>query len=349
MGVAGYGPGMRFEETGLWQDTLELPASLAATLDASEGVAEVAALLAAPDVRRIVVTGNGAAYYIAMALWLAALEGRAGGPELVAVPGGLVAGGRFRWRDGDRLLAVSSSGEFRDVVEAIASVPRPFAAITATPGSTLGREADAVALQTVISQRAVTHTQVLAGGVAVALAVWAQVSADAELEAAVRSLPEKAAAAVAVTRVWAPAALAGIEPPPAGVVFGGGPAWAAALEAALLLKEVSRVPAEGVETREGATSASFGLAPGHLALALETTGDPALAEAERVCRDAGAVVLRCPGGALADRRVAAVTVLPSTVAVAAEVALAGGHDVDRPAWTDAYYRTARSQDPGSTT
>jgi fructoselysine-6-P-deglycase FrlB-like protein len=168
------------------------------------------------------------------------------------------------------------------------------------------------------------------------------VSGDAGLEAAARSLPEHAAAALAATRVWAPAALAAIESPPAAIVFGAGPAWAAALEAALLLKEVSRVPAEGVETREGATSASFGLAPGHLALALETADDPALAEAERVCRDAGASVLRCPGGALADRRLAAVTLLPSTVAVAAELALVGGRDVDRPAWTDAYYKTARA-------
>jgi hypothetical protein len=28
-------------------------------------------------------------------------------------------------------------------------------------------------------------------------------------------------------------------------------------------------------------------------------------------------------------------------ALAAELALAGGHDVDRPTWTDAYYETAR--------
>jgi hypothetical protein len=48
------------------------------------------------------------------------------------------------------------------------------------------------------------------------------------------------------------------------------------------------------------------------------------------------------GGAVADRRLAAITTLPAAVAVAAELALAGGHDVDRPAWTDAYYRTARA-------
>src|SRR5216117_1190528 len=112
-------------ETGLWQDVSGLPESLAAR----EGVEDVAALLGAQGVRRIVATGNGAAYYVAYALWLASLESRRG-PEVVAVPGGLVARGAFPWRDGDALLAISSSGEFRDVVEAIgAGAPRPLAAI----------------------------------------------------------------------------------------------------------------------------------------------------------------------------------------------------------------------------
>src|SRR5690349_4648681 len=86
---------VRFVDTGLWRDTCELPQSLAATLDAAEGFDDVAAVLAASGVRRVVVTGNGAAYYVALALWLASLEGSGGGPELVAVPGGLVARGRF--------------------------------------------------------------------------------------------------------------------------------------------------------------------------------------------------------------------------------------------------------------
>src|SRR6266496_1491252 len=124
-------------ETGLWQDVSELPESLAAR----DGVADTAALLGADAVRRIVATGNGAAYYVAVALWLASLEGR-GGPEVVAVPSGLVARGAFGWRPGDALLAVSSSGEFRDLVEAVdRGAPLPYAAITATPGSTLGSRA----------------------------------------------------------------------------------------------------------------------------------------------------------------------------------------------------------------
>jgi hypothetical protein len=43
------------------------------------------------------------------------------------------------------------------------------------------------------------------------------------------------------------------------------PEWAAALEAALLLNEVAGIAAEGVENREGATSAMMALQAGHLA------------------------------------------------------------------------------------
>jgi glucosamine--fructose-6-phosphate aminotransferase (isomerizing) len=335
-------PAVKHAETGLWRDVRELPAALAETLDAGDGVPEAAALLGDDGVRRVVASGNGAAYYSAFALWLASLAGTGRGPEVVAVPAGVLAAGGFRWRHGDRLLAISSSGEFRDVLAAVDAAPRPVVAITAAPGSPLARRADARALQRVRSQRAVTHTQALAGAVALALAVWARVSDDAALRRAVADAPAAAERAIAATDGWAPAAVTELAAPVAAIAFGSGPAWAAALEAALLMKEVARVPCEGAETREGATSAMFGLAPGHLAISLAGEGDPAGAEAEALCRAAGAAVARLPGIDVADPRLATVTTLPAAVALTIALAAAGGHDVDRPAWTDAYYATARS-------
>ena len=327
-------------ETGLWRDVTELPSSLAATLDARDGVADVAAVLGSDRVRRVVASGNGAAYYVAVALWLASLES-ADGPEVVAAPSGLLARGAFAWREGDALLAVSSSGEFRDLVEALdAGVPAPFAAVTATEGSTLGSRADARALVTVHRQRAVTHTQAFCGAVAAALAVWSELTSDKGLDTALRRLPDDLAGAIEPARAWAEET-AGVDPG-AAVVFGSGPAWAAALEAALLLKEVAGVPSEGVETREGATSAMMALRPGALALSLPA-GDDArlLAEAEEVCAAGGATVLRAPGGEGVDRRLAAVATFSGAVALAARIGLERGLDVDRPAWTEAYYRVAR--------
>src|SRR5262245_7080388 len=325
-------------ETGLWQDVSELPDALAETLDAREGFAEVASLLSADGVRRIVATGNGAAYYVAVALWLAALPTPA---EVVAVPSGLVARGGFRWRPGDVLLAISSSGEFRDLVEAVGSgVPRPYAAITANADSTLGAAAAARAVVRVLHPRAVTHTQAFCGAVAAGLAVLAEVTDDAGLRAAVAQIPEHAAAAVETARGWPDDADAlGAE---AAVAFGSGPAWAGALEAALLLKEVACIPAEGVETREGATSTMMALRQGHLVLSLPTGADPLLEEAEQICAARGATVLRAPAPEGVDRRLASIVCHPAAVALAERLGIARGLDVDRPAWTEDYYRVARS-------
>ena len=109
-----------------------------------------------------------------------------------------------------------------------------------------------------------------------------------------------------------------------------------------MLKEIARIPAEGVETREGSTSAMFGLDRGHLMVSLDPRGDPLGDEAVRLCAAAGAATLRLPGAARVDARLAPITTLPAAAALAAELALAAGHDVDRPTWTDAYYETARS-------
>jgi len=325
---------MRYLETGLWADVRELPGALRDTLAAADGVAEAAAVLRGVD--RIVATGNGAAFYVAHALWLASLESRSPVP-IVAVPCGIAIRDEFRWQPGDAVLAVSSSGEFRDVVEIARRAAGPCVAITADADSSLAAAATAVVLQRVVSQRAVTHTQAVAGAYASALALWAAVTGDAELAALLTGVGDAAEQAVADAEAWAP----DVGTPRAAIAVGGGPAWAAAMELALMLKEISRIPAEGVETREGATSASFGLDRGHLMVSLDAAGDPDGDEAVRLCAAAGAVTLRLPGAG-GDARLAPITTLPAAAALSAELALAAGHDVDRPAWTDAYYETARS-------
>jgi fructoselysine-6-P-deglycase FrlB-like protein len=325
--------------TGLWQDVAEIPDGLAATLEAADGVPETAALLGADSFRRIVATGNGAAYYVAVALWLASLEGRPG-PDVVAVPSGLVARGSFEWRPGDVLLAISSSGEFRDLVEATDALEMPFASVTASPNSTIGRRASVRTLVTVPHQRATTHAQAFCGAVAAVLAVWAEITGDEGLKSALDKSAETSAAAVAAATRWADDA--DLPDPTYAVAFGSGPAWAGALEAALLLKEVADVPAEGLETREGATSAMFALHKGHLVLSLPTDDDPLLVEAEGICRSRGATVLRAPSLGDVDRRLAAITTFPASASLCARIGCERGLDVDRPAWVDAYYDVARA-------
>jgi fructoselysine-6-P-deglycase FrlB-like protein len=261
------------------------------------------------------------------------------------MPCGLAVRQTFRWRPGDAVLAVSSSGEFRDVVQIVRRRSAfPCVAITSDPDSSLARAATATVLQRVYSQRAVTHTQAICGAFAIALALWSSLARDDALAAVVATAPETAARALPAAEAWASDELAHVDRPLAAVAAGGGTAWAAALELALMLKEVSRIPAEGVETREAATSAMFGLDRGHLMIGLDPPGDPLGEEARRLCAAAGADTVQLPSLPGADRRLAPITALPASAALAAELALAGGHDVDHPAWTDAYYETARGPD-----
>ena len=334
------------EGTRLWSDALALPESLAATLDAGEGFDELHDLLARPTTRRVVATGNGASWYAALALWLASLTGpRADAPEVVAVPAGLLAGGEVAWREGDVLLAVSSSGELRDLVEAIErpDVP-PFGVVTADAGSTLGRAAGARALVAVHSQEAVTHTQAYCGAALVLLAAWARLTGDKGLAQAARAAPDLAARTLAEAPPWAQQALDGLEPPGSAVAFGAGPGWAAALEAALLLGESAGVPAQGVELREGATSAMYPLGRRALVLSLPGGSERLLTETEEICARRGAVVLRAPVGPSLDPRLAVVGGFASPLALAIGMALRAGLDPDMPAWYADYLVTARLRD-----
>lgn len=330
--------------SAIWHDVCDMPAHLRGTLERSDGIDAVASLLADKKVRRIVATGNGASYYVAQSLWLASLAGTPCPKELIAVPGGLVARGDFQWRDGDLLLAISSSGEFRDIIEAISSDNRPphLVTVTAAPESTIASSADACAVVLNPGQRAVTHTQAFCGAVAVCLAIWARLTKDDQLRRAVDEIPDACQRAIEAASDWSDA-LADIETPSAVITYGTGPAWAAALENALLVKEVARIPCEGVETREGATAAMTGLLPGHLVLSLPTgPADPLVDEADEVCARLGASVLRATGGAESDRRLAPITTFPAALALSVEFALRGGHDPDEPEWIGVYYSTARS-------
>lgn len=331
------------QTTEIWADARGIPDAVGDTIQQARGFDAVVASLRDAHVKRIVATGNGASYYVAMALWLASLESDEAPCEVVAVPGGLVAKGRFRWRPGDALLAISASGEFRDVIEAIEdeALPRPFVAVTATPDSTIGRGADATAVIAVHRHKAVTHTQAFCSAIAAALALWSRLSGDRNLAAQLDDARDAAGRAVAAAEDWLAAHGTDTPTPTAAVAYGTGPAWAAALEAALLIKEIARVPCEGTETREAATAAMTGLLPEHLVVGLPTADDPFAAEASEVCRRLGAAVVALPGAELADPRLSAITSFPAALALAVELAVRRGYDPDSPEWLATYFETAR--------
>lgn len=333
--------------TRLWSDTLQVPSTLAAALRGTDGIAAVADRLADPTTKRVVISGNGAAWYAGMSVWLASLESLPTAADIVCVPGGLLARGRFAWRSGDVLLAISSSGEFRDVVEAIrAPGAPPVVAVTANADSSIGVAASARAVVTLPGNTAFTHSSAYTANVAMGLAILARATADQGLIEAVAGLPDAADAAVRQATGWPVAEVIGTMRPRMVLGTGDGPAWAAGLEMALLAREVGRAPAEGTELREAATSSMFGVGPGDLALIAEVgeSGSHGAAlemEAEEALRARGAHVVHLPGGGLGDRRLAPILAFPSSVRVAIHLAELAGLDPDDPATSATYYRTAR--------
>ncbi len=209
--------------TALWQDLCETPETVAATLDDATGHAELAHLLASHRPGRIVATGNGASFYVATALWVASLSTQLVAP-VVAIPAGLLATDTFTLRSDDLLLAFSTSGELRDLVE-LANGPQragAFALVTSTPSSTLAAQADVVALVEVRNQRAVTHTQAYLGAAAVALDVLGRASGDSSLRAAADAMSTALSAQMVGAPQWANEVWEGPSTPRAAVVFGTG-------------------------------------------------------------------------------------------------------------------------------
>jgi fructoselysine-6-P-deglycase FrlB-like protein len=286
-----------------------------------------------------VASGNGASWYVALTLWLASL-GSDAGPHVVAVPAGLLAAPAWRWRRGDVLLAISSSGELNDLLAAQAVIgPSRSVAITSNAASSIGRAAGTVVVSASAGQRSHTHTRSYVAATVAAIALWAELCDDGALRGALGSAAEHARNALDAAPAWAVEVLR--EAPTDAIAFGPGDGWAAALETALLLREVGGIPAEGHEAREGATSATFALTHTSLAVSCAMRDDVQARGAERACADAGAIVIALPDTP-GPRALDAIVSLPYAVALAIRVGQLRGLDVDRPGWADRYYATVRS-------
>ncbi len=324
----------------LWTDLVAVPAAVDSTLEEAIGFDAVGRLLGDPGVERVFICGNGASYYVALALWLGSLTAPTG-PTVVALPAGLLEASMPNLGSADRLLLVSASGELRDAVEATHRYPTvPFTVITTQPASSLGRSASALVVTRMISQRAFTHTQAYCTVLVAGLSIMSNVWQDTTLKEELGRLPRILSGAVAQAAAWA----GGLDlpaTPRSATVFGSGPGWAAAMETALLLKELAGIAAEGFETREGATTGMYALGPGDLAVSIAAGPDRLVEEAESVLRSTRSDVIALPGGDLAEARLLPLTTFPFAVALAARFAERDGLDVSSPRWRDAYLATAR--------
>ncbi|MEW6224085.1 MAG: SIS domain-containing protein [Chloroflexota bacterium] len=336
----------------------EGPAAIRATLaSALPDARRVAASWRSAGIARVFVIGNGTSYHSALAS--AALYRRHAGPD-DPVAFALTAADYRTYGPApgphDAVVGISSSGEFRDVVGVAEAVRgrTPFAGIVHVPGSALTRVASDVVLS--------------AGGpstVPVMTKTFSSTLVATELLLLELLGPDRAAPVerqIEAAAADAEAAIAHAEPVVEGLaeslatsshvfVAGGGLGYPAALEAALKLKEMALVHAEGAETWEMTSGVATMLGPDAVVIALapEGPGRAAMAELLRHAQAwgsrvievgpaplvEGAELLRLPAGAREDH--APLTAVPPVALLAFALARHRGLNPDRPEWIERYH------------
>jgi glutamine---fructose-6-phosphate transaminase (isomerizing) len=336
----------------------EGPDAIRATVATARDQAyDVAARWRTRGVRRIHVIGNGTSYHSSLAA--AALYRRHATPDDPAVIP-LTAAEMLRYRPalgpGDAVVGISSSGEFKDVI-AVAEALRgstPVAGIVHVPGSTLTRVASDVVFSAGGPSTVPVMTKTFSATLVATQLLLMELLGGHRAEAVVQAILEAAghselAIAEAEDRVEALAdALAATEHL---FVTGGGLGWPAAQEAALKLKEMALVHAEGAEAWEMTSGAATMLGPGTAVIALAPAGParPELADLLRHAAEWGAATIEAgperlvatsellplPPGAREDH--APLNSVPPVAMLAFALARRRGANPDHPGWIERYH------------
>lgn len=336
----------------------EGPEAIRATVTRAEDPARSAAAdLRGRAVRRVWVIGNGTSYH--SSLYVSGLVRRYAAPEdpvVIAVTAGDFLTFRPRLDARDAIVGISASGEFRDVVAIFDQVRGavPTVAVVHVPDSTLTRIADHVVLAAGGPSRVPVMTKTFSSTLTAGAMVLAALLGDDVFAMVIAGLLEAAEhAATTIASAW----------PLVGelasslmrtehlFVVGGGLAYPAALEAALKLKEMALVHAEGAETWEMASGPATMVGPKTTIVSLAPNGlaRPATDDVVRHCAEWGARVIEVaptrsvPDAALlplpveADERFAPLTAVPPVTLLAYVLAKLRGASPDRPSWIERYH------------
>ena len=308
-------------------------------------------------VRRIHVIGNGTSYHSSLAA-ATLYRHRAGPGDPVVIPMTaaeiLVYGPELG--PGDAIVGISSSGEFKDVVSVAEAVRGriPMAGIVHVPGSTLTRVASDVVLSaggpSVVPVMTKTFSATLVATELLLLELLGADRADRDVEAILAAADAAEAAIAAAESIALPLAET-LRESHHLFVTGGGVAYPAALEAALKLKEMALVHAEGAEVWEMTSGAATMLGPDAVVIALAPEGPARAAVAGLLAHAAdwgartievgpsplvaSSTLLPLPAGATEDH--APLSAVPPVALLAFALARLRGANPDRPDWIERYH------------
>ena len=319
------------------------------------------------SLRRVFLTGNGTSLYSCefAANWYRAVA-EPGDPVVVVLPAGELLHHPPTFGPDDVVLALSASGEHRDVLRLAKRLRDqvPVVGITQAADSSLGRTIDVVVEAAGGRSHVPVMTKTFASSASATVLATLALAADTSLDTVGSALTdaagraESAIAAAATTAERLGDELAGFAH---GFVFGTGGSVAAAREAALKLKEMAVIHTEGDATWEVESGSAIIIDERSFVVALRTEG-PGSEATERLSQLSGewgarvvevasepatdgSTLLPVPPGT--PDLVAPLVLVPPVVMVAFHLAQARGLDPNRPDWPERYARQGLNHVVGS--
>jgi glucosamine--fructose-6-phosphate aminotransferase (isomerizing) len=255
----------------LAQDIAEQPEALAATAAGLGADRRQALRRLAADAERWVFSGMGASFFACypavLRLWAA------GRPAVWVETAELLHFAEGLLGPGTALVLVSQSGETAEIVHLLPRLPREVAVVAVTnhPESTLGRAAHLLWPLGAGAERAVCSTKTYTATL-LALDVLADALLGRDGDAARGQAVQALRQALAASEGWLEALAQAFGVPEHLWLLGRGPAVSAAATGALIIKEASRVHAEGMSAPQFRHGPLEGAGPGRAALVLATPG-----------------------------------------------------------------------------
>jgi glucosamine--fructose-6-phosphate aminotransferase (isomerizing) len=307
----------------------------------------------AREPRRIYLIGNGTSLYSSMA---ATYTARAlAGPEdalVVAWPAGDFRHFTPQLNEHDIVVGVSASGEFRDVLAVFERVAGKCLriGITHVPDSTITRISDHVLYSAGGPSHVPVMTKTYASTLTAAhLLLLNYFAAPSAWFDSLRKTADATREALEVANQRVPKLVQEFKKYAHAFYFGAGPAYPAALEGALKMKEMALLHAEGNETWETASGAATLIGSEAFCVAMDAGGQGQSGTRDLAARahQWGAALLTVGPEQVADgehlpvklpdrESFASLVLVPPAALLAYQLARERGADPNKPGWRDRY-------------
>jgi glucosamine--fructose-6-phosphate aminotransferase (isomerizing) len=332
-----------------------IPEAIQATIrEARPGAHEAAAAIRARHPRRVFFIGNGTSLYSSMAaVYTARILASPDDPLVIAWPAGDFNFFTPQLNEQDVVVGISASGEFRDVLAVFERLEGKClrVGVTHVPGSSIVALSD----QLITSAGGPSHVPVMTKTYASTLTaehlLLLEVFQAAEsYYDSLLATADLVAAALREAENRVPALVEKLKPYSHAFYFGAGPAYPAALEGSLKMKEMALLHAEGNETWETASGAATLIGPEAFCVAMDAggAGQAATQNLGEGVRQWGSTLLTVGPQRIADGEhlpvtlpevasFASLALVPPAALLAYRVARARGANPNQPGWRERYY------------